>query len=96
MISIVYAYPLEVKVLKELASENDLQAEICWHRWPSLSSKTEGLIFNVGFAGCLNPGLALGQVVLVNRIMAEGEGRFFWKALIRRWLKNIANVIIFR
>jgi len=73
MISIVYAYPLEVKVLKELASENDLQAEICWHRWPSLSSKTEGLIFNVGFAGCLNPGLALGQVVLVNRIMAEGE-----------------------
>jgi len=72
-ISIVYAYPLEVKGLKELASENDLQVELSWQRWPSLPSKTEGLIFNVGFAGCLNPGLALGQVVLVNRIIAEGQ-----------------------
>lgn len=70
VISIVYAYKPEVKALKELIKKNKLQRQVRWYRWPSAPKKSRGLLLNVGFAGGLNPNLSLGQVVLIDKIVA--------------------------
>ena len=76
MTAVVYAYEPEVRVLKELVKESSWQDKISWYKWPTFPDNAD-LILNVGFAGCLNPNLALGQVVLVDKILADSKEPIF-------------------
>ncbi len=80
MIVITYAHPLEVKGLKKKLINAGLDNKVDWFRFntewgdgfESVSSDYS-LILNVGFAGALNQSLALGQVVLVDRLINNEE-----------------------
>ncbi len=80
MIVITYAHPLEVKGLKKKLINAGLDQKVDWFRFnperrDGLESLTGdySLILNVGFAGALNQSLALGQVVLVDRLIKNEE-----------------------
>lgn len=73
MINIIYAYPSEVKALRELIKINGLHSCVSFFKWPSLPKKINSVMLNVGFAGSLNTGLALGQVVLIKKIFYESD-----------------------
>ena len=83
MILINYAYSAEVKTLKELVDKANFQKKVAWLRlasskprlgqWLNMNAfpmKPE-LILNMGFAGNLNSNFSLGDVVLIDKILAE-------------------------
>lgn len=81
MILVTYAYPIEVKHLQDLAKNSMHKNEIDWFRWPydgpfikalKDPKKNIDMVLNVGFAGALGSNIALGQVVIVDRIFADG------------------------
>lgn len=76
MINIVYAYKPEVKALKVLLKENNLHKQVKWYKWPSVPRRGRNLIVNVGFVGGLNTGIALGQVVLIDKVVAPQKNGF--------------------
>ena len=80
MIVITYAHPLEVKGLKKKLINAGLDNKVDWLRFNTDDrggfgsvSSDYSLILNVGFAGALNQSLALGQVVLVDRLINNEE-----------------------
>lgn len=102
MISIVYAHEPEVKALKNMVDEAGIDDLVTWRRWRNSSDRlfTGGdpdpdLILNVGFAGRLNPQLALGAVVSAADILGAGPARRISSGAARfipDWMQSVSLV----
>lgn len=84
MVSIVYAYELEVKVLRQLAAKND-HVNLEWVNWrpefgPAPILKPCDAVVNVGFAGRLGSRSAIGNPALVDRVGVGFKEEVEWLA----------------
>ncbi len=78
LISVVFAHRREIQTLKGLVRSSDLSSIVSWRRWArrqdlllAPGQTLPDLIINAGFAGRINIGLSLGQVVLVSDITID-------------------------
>lgn len=96
MIVIAYAYQAEISRFKKLIENSKFEKLVTWQKvneadsLSKIKAQNAELILNVGFGGALNPNLALGEVVLVDKILCIKENKIEKQLIVGTKTQDIA------
>ncbi|TET52753.1 MAG: hypothetical protein E3J54_05795, partial [Actinobacteria bacterium] len=96
MIVIAYAYQAEIGGFKKLIENSKFEKLVTWQKvneagsLDKIKAQNAELILNVGFVGALNPKLALGEAVLVDKLLFMKENKIIKQLIVGTKTHEIA------